>query len=46
MPKETMKQVAVRMTPKMHKELLDRAKKEDISFGELVRRAAATLVGK
>lgn len=37
--KVTLKQVAVRFSPALHKLALRRAKEEGISFGELVRRA-------
>jgi predicted HicB family RNase H-like nuclease len=39
MPQEKLKQVVVRMSSRMHREATKMAKREKISFGELVRRA-------
>lgn len=40
MSESKMKQVAVRMTPQMHRNTLRAAKRSKISFGEWMRRAA------
>lgn len=44
--KETLKRVAVRFSPTLHKLAMQAAKREGISFGELVRRAVEVKCGK
>ena len=41
-----MYRVGVRFSPQLHKLALRTAKQEGISFGELVRRAVETRIGK
>jgi predicted HicB family RNase H-like nuclease len=45
MQRETKKQVAVRFEPSLHKRCLKAAKKEKISFGQLVRNAVTDYLG-